>query len=335
MDPSQVKLPPIMDMNAETITENTIAINAGNQDPRAKYVLERLVHHLHDFARETRLSTQEWMTGIEFLTAVGQTCTDVRQEFILLSDVLGLSLLVDAIDHPKPPASTEGTVLGPFHTHEAELVVPGTQISKDEQGEPLLVLCTVKDTQGRPIDDVMVDIWETDSGGFYDVQHADKDGPDGRCAMRSDKDGRFWFKAIKPVSYPIPHDGPVGKFLKGVYRHPYRPAHMHFMFEKPGFDKLVTAVYDRVDPYITSDAVFGVKDSLIVDFWPLESAVATDYLSESERENISAWSILRYDFVLVSEEEAGSLRDLNSMAALARLGKRMKVYNGLPVPEVD
>ncbi|KAK3681249.1 Intradiol ring-cleavage dioxygenase [Podospora appendiculata] len=335
MDFSQVKLPPIMDMNADTITENTIAMNSGNPDLRSKYVLERLVHHLHDFARETRLSTAEWSQGIQFLTAVGQICTDVRQEFILLSDVLGLSLLVDAIDHPKPAASTEGTVLGPFHTHEAELVTPGTQISKDENGEPLLVICTVKDTNGRPIDDVMVDIWETDSGGFYDVQHADKDGPDGRCAMRSGEDGVFWFKAIKPVSYPIPHDGPVGKFLMGVHRHPYRPAHMHFMFDKPGFDKLTTAVYDRIDPYITSDAVFGVKDSLVVDFLPLDAATAAQHLTEEEQKNLSAWSLLKYDFVLVSEKEAAGLRDANSLAALEALGKRMKVYNGLPVPDVD
>lgn len=240
MDPSQLNLPAILEQNAETITANTIAINSQNPDLRNKYVLERLVHHLHDFARETRLSTKEWAAGVQFLTEVGQTCTDVRQEFILLSDVFGLSLLIDAIDHPKPPASTEGTVLGPFHTHEAELVTQGTQISQDEKGEPLLVVCTVKDTQGRPIQDVKIDIWETDSGGFYDVQHADKAGPDGRCVIQSDKDGLFWFKAIKPVSYPIPHDGPVGKFLKSVHRHPYRPGHMHFMFEKPGYDQLIT-----------------------------------------------------------------------------------------------
>lgn len=158
---------------------NTIAINSLNPDPRSKFVLERLVYHLHDFARETRLSSKEWMASIQFLTAIGQICTDVRQEFILLSDVFGLSLLVDAIDHPKPPSSTEGTVLGPFHTHEAEVVAPGTQISKDENGEPLLVICSVMDTAGRPIESVSIDIWETDSGGFYDVQHSDKDGPDG------------------------------------------------------------------------------------------------------------------------------------------------------------
>lgn len=207
-----------------------------------KYILERLVTHLHDFARETRLSSKEWMTGLLFLTDIGKICSDVRQEFILLSDVLGLSLLVDSIDHPKPAGSTEGTVLGPFHTHEAEEMEAGSSMSTDPQGEPLLVVCTLEDTQGRPIADCKIDIWETDSTGHYDVQYAERDGPDGRCIMRSDKDGIFWFKAIKPVPYPIPHDGPVGKLLKKLHRHPYRPSHMHFMFDKPGYDHLITCV---------------------------------------------------------------------------------------------
>ena len=164
------------------------------------------------------------------------------QEFILLSDVLGLSLLVDSIDHPKPPNSTEGTVLGPFHTHEVEDKQHGAELSHDPKGEPCLVICTVKDTSGKPVAGVKIDIWETDSEGFYDVQHEDRDGPDGRCVMQSDDDGNFWFKAILPVEYPIPHDGPVGQLLKKLHRHPYRPAHMHFMFEKPGWDHLITSV---------------------------------------------------------------------------------------------
>ena len=152
----------------------------------------------------------------------------MQQEFILLSDVLGLSLLVDAIDHPKPPASTEGSVLGPFHTHEAENLTHGDLMSHDPEGEPCLVLCTVKDVEGNPIEAVKIDIWETDSTGHYDVQHTDRDGPDGRCVMNSDKDGVFWFKAIVPVPYPIPHDGPVGQLLKLLNRHPWRPAHSSY-----------------------------------------------------------------------------------------------------------
>ena len=149
-------------------------------------------------------------------------------------------MLVDSIDHPKLIRGTEGTVLGPFHTHEAEDMPNGERMSHDPNGVPLLVLCTLRDVAGKPVEECKIDIWETDSAGFYDVQHADRDGPDGRCVMRSDKDGVFWFKAIVPVPYPIPHDGPVGKLLKKLHRHPYRPAHMHFMFEKKGYDHLIT-----------------------------------------------------------------------------------------------
>lgn len=243
MDPSKVKIPPMKNLSADTITENVHTINSfNNNSPRLKYMLERLSQHLHDFARETRLSTSEWSAAIKFLTQTGQTCTDVRQEFILLSDIFGLSLLVDSMDHPKPPGATEGTVLGPFHTHEAHHMENGSNMSRDPEGEPLLVVCTIKDRDGVPIEDVKIDIWETDSTGHYDVQRPEVNHgePDGRCIMTSDKDGVFWFKGIVPVSYPIPHDGPVGKLLVSLGRHPWRPAHMHFMFEKKGWDHLIT-----------------------------------------------------------------------------------------------
>lgn len=163
------------------------------------------------------------------------------KEFILLSDILGLSILVDSIDHPKPPRSTQGTVLGPFHTHDAVELPPGSTMSSDPRGQPLLVVCTVKDTAGNPVPDVKIDVWETDSSGHYDVQYAGRDEPEGRAVLRSDRAGVFWFKAITPVSYPIPHDGPVGRLLGALNRHPYRPAHMHFMFEGKGFDSLITS----------------------------------------------------------------------------------------------
>lgn len=240
MDLSQPEPPHLKDLTIENITENVHAINGGCPNPRLKYLLERAVTHLHDLARETRLSTEEWMATIQFLTRVGQMSSDVRQEFILLSDILGLSLLIDSIDHPKPSNSTEGTVLGPFHTHDAQSKSNGSTISHDPDGEPCLVLCSVKDTRGDPIEGVKIDIWETDSKGFYDVQYGDRETPDGRVVMQSDAEGIFWFKAIVPVPYPIPHDGPVGQLLKKLKRHPYRPSHMHFMFEKPGFDHLIT-----------------------------------------------------------------------------------------------
>jgi protocatechuate 3,4-dioxygenase beta subunit len=319
---------------------------------------------------------------LNFQVKVGQISSDVRQvsfpfprspilpltdlqEFILLSDILGLSLLVDAIDHPKPPASTEGSVLGPFHTHEAEDMTHGSEMSQDPEGEPCLVLCTVKDVSGNPISGVKIDIWETDSTGHYDVQHADRDGPDGRCVMKSDDGGIFWFKAIVPVPYPIPHDGPVGKLLKLLGRHPWRPAHMHFMFEKAGWDHLITwvsfsfsffffffassqfqlpslcpegqfltpflsrALYIRNDPYETSDAVFGVKQSLVVDFTTADAATANQYgVKEGTK-------VLKHDFVLVSDKETEQLRDENALKAMKALGRKVKLLNHLPVPDLD
>ena len=231
MDPSKISLPALKNLTTENITDNVHLINThNNPPPRLSYILERLVTHLHDFARETRLSTEEWMAGINFLTQTGQMCTDVRQEFILLSDILGLSLLVDSMDHPKPTerGATEGTVLGPFHTHEAHHMAHGSSMSRDPEGEPLLVVCSVKGTSGEPIEGVKVDIWETDSTGHYDVQRPEvnQGEPDGRCVMTSDVEGKFWFRGIVPVSYPIPHDGPVGKLLVRLRRHPWRPAHM-------------------------------------------------------------------------------------------------------------
>ncbi|KAL1800271.1 hypothetical protein ACET3X_000613 [Alternaria dauci] len=324
-------VPVLKDLTIENITENVHRINSQCSDPRLKYVMERLVSHLHDFARETRLSFDEWMAGIQFLTQVGQICTDVRQEFILLSDIVGLSLLVDSIDHPKPPSSTEGTVLGPFHTHDAPSDSNGTSISADPNGEPLLVLCTVKTTTGEPVPDVKVDVWETDSQGKYDVQYEDRGSKaDGRAVIRSDKDGVFWFKGIVPVPYPIPNDGPVGKLLEKLGRHCWRPSHMHFMFEKEGFDNLVTALYVRGSDYETSDAVFGVKESLIVSLDTVTAEQAKKYDAKEGSK------LLKYDFVLVTDEETKQLRHDEAVKAMKMLGREgMMIVNGLPVPEVD
>ncbi|RYC76726.1 hypothetical protein BFJ63_vAg20397, partial [Fusarium oxysporum f. sp. narcissi] len=163
-----------VDLGEDSITQAVIDINANNPDARFKFVMERLVMHLHGFARETRLSTSEWMATIQFLTATGQKCTELRQEFVLLSDILGLSLLVDVMDHPKPPGSTVGSLLGPFHTDDAEKVAHGTEISNDARGEPLLVVGSVKNLQGEPIPGVIIDVWETDSTGHYDTQYEDR-----------------------------------------------------------------------------------------------------------------------------------------------------------------
>ncbi|KAI1379059.1 dioxygenase [Hypoxylon crocopeplum] len=323
------KIPALLDLTIDNITPNTNRINSQCQNPRLKYLMSRLVTHLHDFARETRLSTDEWMAALNFLVGCGQISSDVRHEFILLSDILGLSLLVDSINHPKPPSSTEGSVLGPFHTHDAPTLPNGSNMASDPEGEPLLCICTVKDTAGRPVEGVKIDIWETDSSGHYDVQHSDRQEPSERCVMVSDSEGRFWFKGIKPVSYPIPHDGPVGKLLEKLGRHCWRPAHLHFMFEKKGWDHLITALYVRGDPYETSDAVFGVKQSLIIDMDKVDAATAKEYNFQE------GGLLLKHDFVLTTQEETEKLRDEYAMKALAELGLRMKLVDHLPVPDLD
>ncbi|KUI61277.1 Hydroxyquinol 1,2-dioxygenase [Cytospora mali] len=324
-----VQTPELLDLTIDNITANTIKINDQTKNARLKYVMERLVTHLHDFARETRLSTDEWMAALTFLIGCGQISSDVRNEMILLSDVLGLSLLVDSINHPKPPAGTEGSVLGPFHTHDAPTIANGAGMSSDPEGEPLLAVCTVKDVAGRPVEGVKIDIWETDSSGHYDVQHSDRGEPSERCVMVSDKEGRFWFKGIKPVSYPIPHDGPVGKLLALLGRHCWRPAHMHFMFEKEGWDHLITALFIRGDPYEKSDAVFGVKKSLVIDLDKVDKKTSEEYGVPE-----GSW-LLKQDFVLITEKESLDLRDSLAEKALKDLGLRMKLVDHLPVPELD
>ncbi|PHH69279.1 hypothetical protein CDD82_7863 [Ophiocordyceps australis] len=321
--------PSLVDLTTDNITSNVLSINSQSGDARLTYLMERLVTHLHDFARETRLSTNEWLAGLQFLVGCGKISSETRQEFILLSDVLGLSLLVDSINHPKPPLSTQGTVLGPFHTHDAPDMASGDSISTDINGEPLLVLCRVRDAAGSPISHVRIDIWETDSSGHYDVQHANREAPSERCVMHSDAQGNFWFKAIKPVSYPIPTDGPVGQLLHMLKRQSSRPAHMHFMFEKSGWDQLTTALYMRGDKFETSDPVFGVKSSLIVDLDKVDKATAAEY-------GVKEGSLLlKHDFVLVSQKETEELRDQNATEALKILGLKLKLVDHLPVPDVD
>lgn len=239
MDPSTVTIPPMLDLTHENITANTLLVNSQGPDKRFEYLMSRLVTHLHDFTRETRLTTDEWMSTIGFLTATGQKCSSTRQEFILLSDTLGLSMLVDSMNHPTPPGATEGTVLGPFHTHDAIAFENGSSICSDGKGEPMLVRGTVQDTAGNTVVGASIDVWETDDTGRYDTQYEGREGPDCRGILTSTEEG-FCFKAVRPVPYPVPTDGPVGDMLRKFKRHAYRPSHMHFKINAPGFDELVT-----------------------------------------------------------------------------------------------
>jgi protocatechuate 3,4-dioxygenase beta subunit len=342
------ELPPMKDLTTDNITDNVHAINSRCEDVRMKFLFQRLVEHLHDFARETQLSISEWEAAIQFLVEVGKISSDVRHEFVLLSDVLGLSLLVDAIDHPTLPNSTEGTVLGPFHTTDAQHVDSGEQISHDPEGDPLLVVCSIKDTEGKPLAGVEVDVWETDSKGFYDVQYADRTTPDCRAILKSDENGIIHFKAIVPVPYPIPSDGPVGKLLNKLKRHYYRPSHMHFMFKKEGYGRLITyeiapikqcnlhrltllcrALYLRGDPYEHSDAVFGVKDSLVVDLHKVG-----DVEGLAEEHGVSpGMKLLKHDFVLQTEEQSRQVREERMLKEAERQGGNLKIQNGRLVPK--
>lgn len=319
------------DMSTDTITENTVAINSQNDDRRLTFILERLVHHLHDFARETRLTTDEWGVGIEFLTKVGQMCSDIRQEFVLLSDVLGLSVLVDGLSHPKPDNATIGTLLGPFHTHDAVEHEHGTSICSEGRGEPLLIEGLLTDPEGNPISGAKIDLWECDENGLYDTQYEDRDGADLRGIVTTKDDGSFVIKATRPVPYPIPHDGPVGKLLEKLNRHPFRPAHIHFIIEKEGYDKLITALYHKGDPYEFSDAVFGVKTPLLFSLDKLGEAKAKQYGM-----NADDW-YLKWHFKIILERQAKEIFQQQTRTDLKKIGKGNYVINedGLPIAALD
>ncbi len=234
---------------------------------RTRAIVASVVANLHTAVREIEPTHEEWLQAVEFLKDVGQTCTDSRQEFILLSDTLGVTLLVDAINNRKPGGATESTILGPFHVKGAPERANGAGIALDGKGEPLLFLGRVLDGNGQPIAGAQIDVWQTNAEGFYDVQQpGEQPAMNLRGLFTAEKDGSFWFRSVKPVSYPLPDDGPVGKMLRTLGRHPYRPAHIHFIISAPGFATVITHIFVRGDEYLESDAVFGVKESLIEEF---------------------------------------------------------------------
>ena len=252
-------------IDEHTITEAVLERLDTCGNPRLKQVLSALVRHLHDFAREVELTEAEWMEGIRFLTATGQMCDDKRQEFILLSDTLGLSMLNVALNNARPAGATEATVFGPFHVSGAPEYSLGADIANGAPGEPLYVCATVRGIDGEPVAGALVDTWQADEDGYYDVQLPETPLR-GRGVLRSDEQGQVYFRSILPVAYPVPTDGPVGQMLVATGRHPWRPAHVHFMIEAPGYETLITHVFRDGDPYLDSDVVFGVRSSLIGRF---------------------------------------------------------------------
>ena len=282
--------------------ENSVdAVNArmgSDIDPRLREVMGTVVKHLHAAVKEIEPTHEEWLAAIKFLTRVGQMCTDWRQEYILLSDILGVSMLVDSINHRRPNGATENTILGPFYVPEAPRYAPGTNICLDGKGEPLVVRGRVLDTNRQPVKGALVDVWQTNDDGFYDVQQKGIQ-PDWnlRGVFTTDENGEYWFRSSKPRFYPIPDDGPVGKLLSAIGRHPNRAAHIHFIVSAEGYDPVITHIFSPDCEYLDQDAVFGVKDSLIAEFEKV-----SDQNKAHELQFTPPYWAVNWDFVLASKK---------------------------------
>ncbi len=279
--------------NEDDITAEALRRLEGTPDPRLRRIMTSLVTHLHRFVKDVELTEDEWAEAIRFLTDTGHRCSDRRQEFILLSDTLGVSMVVDLINHCREGA-TESTVFGPFHRDGAPRMPYGGNIALGDSGMPTFVEGRVLDVDGRPIAGAELDVWQTDSSGLYDSQTAEPDDLHMRGRFRTAADGRFLIRTVRPVHYQIPSDGPVGRMLRATGRHPWRPAHIHFVVSADGFEPVTTHIFDAADPYLTSDAVFAVKESLICTF--VEHQTRDD---EARRLGVEPpFCVAPFDFVL-------------------------------------
>lgn len=288
-------------LNEDTITQAVLARQAKASNPRLRRIMTSLVQHLHAFAREVELTEEEWLEGIRFLTACGHITDDKRQEYILLSDVLGLSTLVIAMNHRKPAGCTEATVFGPFHVEGAPELPLGSDVSNGAKGEPCFVSGTVRSIEGEPVPLAELQVWQADADGHYDVQYGPDEPMRARAVLRADAQGRFHFRSIVAEPYPITHDGPVGAMLEALGRHPWRPAHLHFMISAPGYQRLVTHVFRQGDRYLDSDAVFGVRSSLITD-WVRHEAGQGPHGTQVD----TPYHTLDFDFVLAPQRDVSA-----------------------------
>jgi len=284
------------DFTLDNLTSVAVdAYTANAASARHAEIFDALIKHLHAFAKDIELTEAEWFAGIQFLTETGKKCDDKRQEFILLSDTLGLSMVVDAINHPKGGKGTESTVLGPFYVEGAPEVESGSNIIKrDIGGEKVLVTGTVSDAEGNALKGATLDVWQTASNQLYDVQDPDAPAWNLRAKIKAKDNGEFSFVSEKPTSYPVPTDGPVGQMLEAGGRHAYRPAHLHFMVAAPGHESLTTHIFVDGDPYLDSDAVFATKADLVAKFEP-----SSDEKLAAEYDLPVPFSRVHYDFGLM------------------------------------
>ncbi|SIR95313.1 dioxygenase [Micromonospora avicenniae] len=283
------------------LVERVVASFDNTPDPRLKELMQALTRHLHAFVREVRLTEQEWQHAIEFLTATGHITDDRRQEFILLSDVLGASMQTITVNNEAYGNATEATVFGPFFVDGSPEIELGGDIAGGASGKPCWVEGTVTDTYGKPVPHARIEVWEADEDGRYDVQYGD-DRVAARGHLYSDADGSYRFWGIAPVPYPIPDDGPVGRLLAATGRSPMRASHLHFMVQAEGFRTLVTHIFVRGDEVLDRDSVFGVRDSLVMDFEPQPAGTATP---DGRDLGDHAWSRVRFDIVLAPAAATG------------------------------
>lgn len=269
----------------ENITEIAIEAMSSEMEPRIKEILTSLITHLHDFARDVNLTHEEWLKGMEIMAHAGRMTDGKRNEFILLSDIIGLESLVDAISHNQQGEETESAVLGPFFREGAPVYPAGASISQrgEADGPGVLLTGYVKDLQGNAVTNAVIDVWETGPEGLYEQQDPNQPEFNLRGRFKTDENGYYKIKAVKPVSYPIPYDGPSGDLLQAMGRHPYRPAHIHMILQAQGYQTLVSQLYDKNDEYIDSDSVFAVKGSLLIDFKPAPAEMETvEYVVEHD-----------------------------------------------------
>ena len=289
----------MQDLDVNDITEAVIEQMATTPDPRLREIMEAAVRHLHAFAREVKLTPDEWLKGIAFLTAVGQACTPYRQEFILFSDTIGLSRLVNVMHDAKgrEAAGTETSLLGPFFREKAPEIALGGTLAHVSKGPEIVLYGQVTNAEGKPVPGAEIDVWQTNAEGLYDLQANDPSVMDMRGRLRCDAEGRFHFRTVRPIGYSIPMDGPVGDLVRKQNRHGFRPAHIHILIAAPGYRELVTALYFAEDEHVDSDTVFGVSKSLVVS--------PRSDLPDAPVPGIPS---IRYDFTLSRETDGGGGR---------------------------